>query len=100
MCTRVFAQSPCPKGTQCQSECEEYSWLKGSESARDEVMRMYRVVVIQHETAKQKYASKRPGESGQWLIMIEKKRGVVEKQLTDFKVDIEALKAEALAHAS
>ena len=100
MCTRVFAQSPCPKGTQCQSECEEYSWLKGSESARDEVMRMYRVVVIQHETAKQKYASKRPGESGQWLIMIEKKRGVLEKQLTDFKVDIEALKAEALAHAS
>lgn len=100
MCTRVFAQSPCPKGTQCQSECEEYSWLKDSESARDEVIRMFKVHVIQYETAKQKYASKRKGESGQWLTMIEKKLGVLEQQLTDFEVDIMALKAEALAHAS
>lgn len=100
MCTRVFAQSPCPKGTQCQSECEEYSWLKGSESARDEVIRMFKVQVIQYETAKQKYASKRKGESGQWLTMIEKRLGVLEQQLTDFQVDIEVLKAEALAHAS
>lgn len=99
MCTRVFAQSPCPKGVQCQSKCDEYSWLKDSESARDEVMRMYKVQVVHYETAQQKYASKRKGESGQWLKIIEEKIGVLEQQLADFQVDIQALKAEALAHA-
>lgn len=99
MCTHPFAQSPCPKGLECQNNCDEYSWLKDSESARDEVIRMYRVQIVHRATAKEKYASKRKGASEQWLSAIEQKINVLERQLTDFQVDIQALKAEALSHA-
>ncbi|HEP8911464.1 TPA: integrase [Pseudomonas aeruginosa] len=99
MCTHSFSQVPCPKGRECQSNCDEYSWLKESESARDEVIRMYRVQIVHRETAKEKYASKRKGASEQWLSAIEQKINVLERQLADFKVDIQALKKETLFHA-
>ena len=96
MCTHAFAQSPCPKGLECQAECNEYSWIKNSESGKAESVRMYSIQVLQVEAARQKYESKRKGQSEQWLAHAAKKLGVLERQLVDYGVDPQALRIEVL----
>jgi integrase len=96
MCTHVFAQSPCPKHLECQSGCNEYSWVKGDEASKQEVVRMYGVQVRQLEAAKEKYQSKRKGESEQWLTHVRLKMTTLELQLSDFGIDPEVLKVEVL----
>lgn len=96
MCTHAFAQSPCPKGLECQAECNEYSWIKNSESGKAESVRMYGIQVLQVEAAREKYESKRKGQSEQWLAHAAKKLGVLERQLVDYGVDPQALRIEVL----
>lgn len=96
-CTHSFAQSPCPKGLECQAECNEFSWVKTNEDGRAETIRLYKTHVVQVEAAASKYSSKRKGESEQWLAHATKKLGVMERQLLDYGVDPHLVKMEALA---
>lgn len=98
ICSHSFAQSPCPKGIECHAECDEFSWIKGDDGAKNEAVRLFKINVVQIETATKKYTSKRPGASEQWLALLKKKQTVMQKQLTDHGVDIESLKLEALGH--
>ena len=96
-CTHAFAQSPCPKGLECQADCEEFSWVKDSDKGKNEAVRIFKIHVVQIEAANTKYASKRKGESEQWLSHALKKSAVMKKQLLDYGVDPERIEKEALA---
>lgn len=98
ICSHSFAQSPCPKGVECHAECDEFSWIKGDEAAKEETVRLYKINVVQIETATQKYSSKRPGASEQWLDFLNKKKVVMQKQLADHGVDAVSFNLEAKGH--